>query len=369
MMTPSPTRPAWAALSAKRLRHNLGLLAGVVGGKQRVLAVLKAGAYGHGIVETARVLQSDGARAFGVATLDEGVALRQAGVKGSLLLLGALDAKHVREAASHKVGLTAWSRPYLDDAAKRLRGAHVDIHLKVDTGMMRLGFFPQEVPGLLGDFEAGRWAGLRLSSAYTHLACADERVDRVSGKQLADFNALPWPKGLPLHAANSAGALRYPAARHSFVRSGIFLYGALDPSLSPVAMRQQAVLHAYAAVLRVAPLAKGQGVSYGHTFKAPKAMKVATVCAGYADGMPRALSNRGQVRIGGKLCRVLGRVCMDLFMADVTAVPGVKAGDTVTLIDSQDGPCSARGWAELADTSAYEILCGISARLPRRWEA
>lgn len=368
-MTPSPTRPAWAALSRKRLRHNLGLLAGVVGGKSRVLAVLKAGAYGHGTVETARTLEAAGVKAFGVATLDEGVALRQAGIKGGLLLLGALDAKHVREAARHKVGLTAWSRPYLDDAAKRLRGAQVDIHLKVDTGMMRLGFFPQDVPGLLGDFSSQRWPGLRLASAYTHLACADEPKDKASAAQLKAFDALPWPKGLPLHAANSAGALRYPSARHDYVRSGILLYGVLDPALSPVARRQEPVLRAYAAVLRVAPLAKGQGVSYGHTFKAPRAMRVATVCAGYADGMPRALSNRGQVRIGGKLCRVLGRVCMDLFMADVTAVPAAKPGDTVTLLDGLDGPCSARGWAEMSGTSAYEILCGISARLPRRWEA
>jgi alanine racemase len=129
------------------------------------------------------------------------------------------------------------------------------------------------------------------------------------------------------------------------------------------------VLRAYASVLRVATAAKGQGVSYGHTWKATRATRVATVCAGYADGVPLGLSNRGQVRIGGKLCRVLGRVCMDLFMADVTAVKGVKAGDTVTLLEGLEGPLSARGWAELAGTSAYQVLCGLSARLPRRWEA
>jgi alanine racemase len=277
--------------------------------------------------------------------------------------------KHVREAARWKVGLTAWSRLYLEDAAARLKGRErLSIHVKVDTGMRRLGFEPEDVPGVLGDFVNGRWERLDLASGYTHLACADEARDRVTAEQLRLFDSLPWPKGLPLHAANSAGALRYAAARHDFVRSGLFLYGALQPSLSPRARQQQPVLRAYASILRVAPLKKGQGVSYGHTFKAPKAMRVATVCAGYADGMPRALSNRGQVRIHGKLCRILGRVCMDLFMADVTHVPLAKAGSTVALLEDLEGPCSALGWAALSNTSSYEILCGISARLPRRWE-
>jgi len=368
-MTPSPTRPAWAACSRSRLGHNLALLARAVGGPDKVMAVLKAGAYGHGTVGVARALTALGVRRFGLATLDEAVALRQAGIKGQLLILGALEPKHVREAARWQVGLSAWSRPYLDQTQRSLKGMHLDLHLKVDTGMLRLGFAPAEAPGLLADFSAGRWSRLGLASAYTHLACADEPQDRVSAGQLDAFLGAPWPQGLPLHAANSAAALRYPRARLSWVRSGLFLYGAVDPALSPLAARQQPVLRAYATVLRVATAAKGQGVSYGHTWKAAKATRVATVCAGYADGMPRALSNRGQVRIGGKLCRVLGRVCMDLFMADVTAVKGVRPGDTVTLIDGLEGPCSARGWADASGTAVYEILCGLSGRLPRRWEA
>lgn len=370
MMTPSPTRPAWTALSRSRLASNLGLLSKAVGGVGRVMAVLKAGAYGHGTVATARALQRRGVKRFGVATFDEGVALRRAGVRGQLLLLGALDVKHVREAARWKVGLTAWGRSYLEEADARLRGAErLDIHVKVDSGMRRLGFEAEEVPGVLGDFASRRWPRLKLASGYTHLACADEARDPVTKRQLALFDALPWPKGLELHAANSAGALRYPAARYDLVRSGLFLYGALEASLSPLARRQQPVMRAYASVLRVATLKKGQGVSYGHTFKAPRDLKVATVCAGYADGMPRALSNRGRVRIHGRLCRVLGRVCMDLFMADVTQVPQAQPGSVVGLLEDLEGPCSALGWARLSGTSSYEILCGISARLPRRWEA
>jgi alanine racemase len=370
MMTPSPTRPAWAACSRGRLGHNLGLLAGAVGGVDKVMAVLKAGAYGHGTVETARALQSRGVRRFGLATFDEAVELRRAGVRGQLLLLGALDTKHVREAARWKVALTSWSRGYLEDAAARLKGREsLDIHVKVDTGMRRLGFEPEDVPGVLADFQSRRWPRLRLAGAYTHLACADEPRDAFSARQLALFDALPWPAGLPLHAANSAAALRYRRARYDYVRSGLFLYGALEPELAPRARRQQPVLRAYASVLRVAPLKAGQGVSYGLTFRAKRPMRVATVCAGYADGMPRALGNRGQVRIQGRLCRILGRVCMDLFMADVSGLAEVHPGERVGLIEDLDGPCSARGWASLAGTSAYEILCGISGRLPRRWEA
>lgn len=368
-MAPSPSRPAWAACSRGRLRHNLALLAGVVGGPGRVMAVLKADAYGHGAVEAGKALWAAGLRAFGVATLEEAVALREGGVRGRLLLLGPLEARYAREAHRWKLDLTAWSRTWLDETARTLGARRtLGVHLKVDTGMMRLGFFPPEVPGLLADFEARRWGGIKLEGAYTHLACADERRDRATAGQLAAFDALPWPRGLPLHAANSAAALRYPAARRSFVRSGILLYGALDPEVAPAARRQQPVLRAYATVLRVAGLKAGQGLGYGHSFTARRAMRVATVCAGYADGVPRLLSNRGMVRIQGRDCPVLGRVCMDSFMADVSPLKSLSPGDTVTLLEDLEGPCSARGWAEAAGTNAYEILCGLSARLPRRWE-
>jgi alanine racemase len=365
LRVPAFARPTWARLSRSRLKANLGLLKAAAKGSQP-LAVVKADAYGHGAVEVARTLAKAGVKAFGVATLEEAVQLRQAKVSGDILLLGALEPKHVREAARWKVGLTAWSRPYLDDAARRIKGAKLDIHLKVDTGMARLGFAPADVPGLLADFEDERWRGLSLASAYTHLACADDRRDPASKGQLQSFLGLPWPPSLKLHAANSAAAMRYPQARLHWVRSGLLLYGALDPAFSP---RQQPVLRLYSSVVRVATVAKGQGVSYGHTFKAKRTTKVATLCVGYADGVPRFLSNRGKVLVRGKLCPVLGRVTMDLMMIDVTAVPGVAPGEMVTLLDGLEGPCSARGWAALGKTNAYEILCGLSDRIPRHWDA
>ena len=174
------TRPTWAELSGRRLRANLKLLRGLVGQASQVMAVVKADAYGHGAVQVAKRLQAETVKAFGVATLEEAIQLRQAGIRGEILLLGALEPKYVGQAAAARVGLTAWSRPYLDDAQRHLKGQRLDIHLKVDTGMARLGFSPREVPGLLADFEAKRWKSLRLASAYTHMASADERQDKSS---------------------------------------------------------------------------------------------------------------------------------------------------------------------------------------------
>src|SRR5262249_53921192 len=156
-----------------------------------------------------------------------------------------------------------------------------------------------EVPGLLADLEDGRWPSLRLSSAYTHLACADDKRDPASKGQLRDFLGLPWPKGLRLHAGNSAGTARYAAARLDWVRSGLLLYGASDPWLNPALKRLKPVLSLYSSIVRVARVPKGRGVSYGHTFRAKRPTSVATLCVGYADGVPRYLSGRGQVRVRG----------------------------------------------------------------------
>ncbi|MGH7441839.1 MAG: alanine racemase, partial [bacterium] len=194
-MTPSPSRPAWVACSRARLRHNLGLLARAVGGASRVMAVLKADAYGHGAEQAALCLESAGVRSFGVATLEEGMALRRAKVKGAILLLGPLEPSLGPAASRARISASVWNRLWLDEASRFLGPRRIlDVHLKVDTGMARLGVFPDEAPGFLADFAAKRWSGLSLAGAYTHLACADERRDRASMGQLEAFGALPWPQ-------------------------------------------------------------------------------------------------------------------------------------------------------------------------------
>ncbi len=364
-MIPAFSRPTRALVSRGALLHNFSLMKKTVGPACSVQAVLKADAYGHGAAAIAPLLARAGATSFGVATLEEAVQLRKAGIRREIILLGALEGSSLEEAARWKIGVTAWNRPYLEAASRRLRRP-LDIHLKVDTGMARLGFGALDVAGVLADFQGGRWPRLRLASAYTHLACADEPLDRASARQLKVFRGLPWPEGLALHAANSAAALRLPEARFSRVRSGIFIYGAMAEGLHPMSRRQRPVMAFHSRVLRVASLKTGEGVSYGHTFRAKKPMKVATLCVGYADGVPRALSNRGEVLIHGTRCRILGRVCMDLMMADVTRIKGVKPGDLAVLLGQQGKESvEAHEWARLCGTNTYEILCGITGRVPR----
>lgn len=361
-MSPA-SRPTKALISRSALLHNLRLLRSHV--KVPVMAVVKAQAYGHSPL-AARVLQQGGVEYFGVATLEEALELRRQGIRAEVIILGALELSHLGLAAKYKIGITAWNRHYLAAATRH----NLDVHLKVDTGMSRLGFAPGEVPGVLADFQSGRFGKLSLASAYTHLACADDLSDRSSAKQIRSFLTMPWPQGLRLHIANSAAALRYPVARQSLVRSGIFLYGAQEASLHPLVRRSRPVLAFKTSVLRVAEVPKGQGVSYGHSFKAKKATQVATLCAGYADGVPRLLSNRGTVLISGKRCRILGRVCMDFMMVDVTGLKNVRPGSEAVLIGRQGTQrITANEWAKLCQTNSYEILCGISSRVPRELAA
>jgi alanine racemase len=335
------------------------------------MAVVKADAYGHGAVAVALALQAAGCRHFGLAALEEALQLRAAGVQGQLLVLGPVEPKAVAEAARARVCLSAWDLAFLGRAQRALKGHRglpaLRMALKVDTGMARLGFLPQEVPAALRGFARAAWPGLELASAFTHLACADERQERTTQAQLGAFVSLPWPAGLPLHAANSAALLRYPQARLSMARAGILLYGAADPKWSPLARQQQPVLSLATQVVALRRLPKGRGVSYGHTFVTRRPTTVATLPIGYADGLPRSLSNKAEVLLGGRRCRVLGRVCMDLCMVDASAVPGARLGQPAVLLGRQgQEQVTAREWAALAGTIPYEIFCGLSPRLPRQ---
>jgi alanine racemase len=329
------------------------------------MPVIKANAYGHGAVAVAKIFEMSGARFFGVATLEEALQLRRAGLRSEILVFGPIKPSYLTEAERQNVGVTLWDHDYL----KALSGHRLRVHIKVDTGMSRLGFSPELLPGLIWDFVSGRIRKPSLVSAYTHFACADQAGDKVSQGQLERFLKIPWPVRLRLHAANSAAAFRYPKSRLSLVRSGIFLYGALEGQARAV-RAQRPVLSFKTQVVRVFDVKKGQGISYGHTFKAKKLMRVATLCAGYADGVPRLLSNRGQVLISGRRCRILGRVCMDLTMVDVSALKHPRLGDEAILIGRQGKEeVTVSEWAGLCHTNTYEILCGISERVPRELAA
>jgi alanine racemase len=369
MMPPSASRPTWAEISLPNLASNLRTFHQASGPSLKVFAMVKADAYGHGAPAVANELARRGVGTFGVATLEEGLVLRNSGIKGEILLLGPLEKDWLPEAVKSGLGLSGWSRPFLDHAEKtaaRLR-KKVAVHLKVDTGMSRLGFDGVEAAEVLALFARRAWPHLALASGYTHLACAGETTDRYSPGQLGRFLALPWPRGLRLHAGNSAGSLRHDQSSFSAVRPGIFLYGIMQGRFHPAAARQKPVLSFKTKIASLRDLAPGRSVSYGATYTTRRRARLATLPAGYADGVPRFLSNRASVLIRGKRCPVRGRICMDLFMVDVTALPSVAAGEEAVLIGSQAGQeIRAEEWADLGDTITYEITCGISSRVPRR---
>lgn len=364
-----------ARIDLDALRHNF-LLAREKAAGAAVIAVVKADAYGHGDVVAAPLFDRLGADAFAVACLDEARRLRGAGIRKPVLILGFTPPEDAAALAAADAVQAVYSPAFasaLSDAAVRA-GVTVRAHFKLDTGMGRLGFAavdgPAEAAAQMA--RAAALPGLRFEGAFTHFAAADgaDADSRAcTARQYALFTGtlrLASERGVALrvrHCCNSAGVFAWPEYHLDAVRPGIILYGeqplaeAALPGLVPA-------LRLCAAVAHVHTLAAGQTVGYGCTFRAGRPMRVATIAAGYADGYPRALSNCGTVSVRGRPARVLGRVCMDQIMADVTDIPGAAAGDTAILFGGGAADSTARA-AQLAGTISYELLCGISRRVPR----
>ncbi len=366
----------WAEIDLDALRHNYRLIARLAG-SAKVCAVLKADAYGHGDVMTAQVLAQEGTEWFAVSSLSEALHLRRAGLEQRILVLGHTDPAQAIVLHRQQILQTVYSPDYaaaLSDAAAAAR-CTVQVHLKVDTGMGRIGF------GARGDREgavrqlAACWQlpGLGVCGMFQHFSVADSTdPDDVAytEQQYALFcavrrqlEALGLNTGV-VHCCNSAGLVTHPEWGLDLVRAGIILYG-IDPSDQVRLPGLQPVLQLKATVSQVKDLHPGESVSYGRAFTAANSMRVATLCAGYADGYPRLLSGKGQVCLHGQAAPVLGRVCMDQMVADVTAIPSVRSGDEAVLF-AADGPgdtvCTAAG---KTGTIPYELLCGVTRRVPR----
>lgn len=337
-----------------------------------ILAVVKADAYGHGAVPVTRALEALGVTRFGVATLQEGLALRNAGIAGQIMVMGALFPEELPAVIEHRL------TPVISDAslparlATILTGAALPyrVHIKVDTGMGRLGLPPEAVLPLL---QSPAFQGpLQAEGLMTHLADADNddhdftrgqiaRLREVVSRLAAAGLAIP-----AVHAANSAGIIAHPLSHLTLVRPGLILYGypprpGLDPGLD---LRPVLTLRTRVAQLR--DLRAGDSVSYGRTHRAPRASRIAVLPIGYADGYSRALSNRGAVLIKDRRAPIVGRVCMDMTMVDVTEISGVAVGEPVVVIGRQGTDCisaaEVAGWLE---TIPYEVLCAIGTRVPR----
>lgn len=357
-----------AEISLPALRHNLYEVARRVG-SSAILAVVKADAYGHGAILVARALLEAGASRLGVATVKEALELRNAGITSPILVMGgALLAEELSAVLRHNLILVLPSREAVDELGRYAnRVAPIPVHLKIDTGMGRLGLSPEEARSLL----TSCWpAGLYLEGLMSHLARADEIDEAATNEQLGQFRGLLASlkeSGIVIpiaHIASTAGILRYPASHFDMVRPGLMLYG-YAPGATP-ADGLRPVLTWKAHVVQVKRVRPGQSVSYGGTFVANRPMTLAILGVGYADGFNRGLSNKGCVLINGHTARVVGRVCMDLTVVDVTEIPSVSVRDEAVLIGQQGSArLTADDLASQLGTISYEMLSQIGRRVVR----
>jgi alanine racemase len=342
--------------------------------RSEVLAIVKANAYGHGALELTRTLQQLAVHRFGVATVDEGIALRQAGIHDAILVMGPTVPAQFPDLIAHRLTPVLYRSDMVQVFAATIspNAAPYSVHVKIETGMGRLGVLPQEVPDLVA--MPAFCATLRLEGLMTHLADADNTETTHTEKQLAEFQQTLdtlRQRGIscPLtHAANSAGIIKYPASLYSLVRPGIMLYGYHTLSNAAAAPELKPILTWKATIAHLHNIQPGDSVSYNRTFVASRRSRIAVLPMGYADGYNRLLSNRGMVLIGGRRVPVVGRVCMDMTMVDVTDVPGVQVGHEAILIGQQGQErITAADLAAWQQTIPYEVLCAIGQRVPRHY--
>jgi alanine racemase len=338
---------------------------------RKVLAVVKAQAYGHGAVSISRRLMALGADMLGVALVEEGRELRSAGIDAPILVMGAVfpeQADAIADLGLTPVVYTAKVAEALSTAALK-RGTVLPVHIKIDTGMGRIGLPIDVAARFIKDLNG--LAGIRVQGLMTHFADADLVDKAFSGQQMDRFEALVKTLAeqgieVPLrHAANSAALLDFHRALFTMVRPGLMLYG-YDPLTNKAGTALQPVLSLLTRIAFLKTVPAGTTISYGRTFTTSRKSLIATIPIGYADGYSRTLSNRGEALVRGIRVPLVGRICMDMSMLDVTDVPDVSEQDEVVLLGQQQGQrITADQLAELTGTIAYEVLCGISSRVPR----
>jgi alanine racemase len=366
-----PGRPTWLEVNLEAIAHNVRRIVGLVGPGVRVLAVLKADAYGHGAIRVARTALNNGASYLGVASINEGAALRRVDITAPILVLGYTPAWQARDLVLHDLSATVFNLDVarmLSRAARELN-REVRVHIKVDSGMGRLGLLPEEVPAFAADLRS--LPGLVLEGIFTHLATADSDLDYarwqlVRFRQVLEALARAGVTFPLVHAANSAAILGLPESHFAMVRAGIAMYG-LQPSPEvPLPLDFRLALSFKTQVAQVKTLAPGSFVGYGKTYRTAGKERIAVLPVGYADGFRRAPRHWGEVLIRGQRAPIVGRVSMDQTTVDVSHVPGVRQGDEVVLIGEQgDERITAEEVAERLGTINYEVVSEILARVPR----
>jgi alanine racemase len=367
-------RPTVAEVSLSALRGNCRRVGELVGPGVAVMAVVKADGYGHGAVASARAFLDGGATALGVSMVDEGVELRRAGLTAPILVLGGAFPGEEGLVVAHDLAVAVWSLETVRAfaAAGRTAGRPVALHVKVDTGMTRLGLDLADVRAFgiaLGDVE-----GVEVKGIFSHFATADSvetsnaRAQTDGFRSAVEALAAAGIRPPLVHLANSAAVLAAPAAHFTMVRPGLMLYGYAPAAHLAARAAVRPALRLVSRMTQVRKVAPGTPVGYGGTFVTARPSTIAVLPIGYADGYHRLASNRGSVLVRGRRTPIAGRVCMDHTMIDVTDVGGVAAGEPVVLFGAQDGAhLGADEVGAWCETICYEMLTAVGRRVPRRW--
>lgn len=376
-MSVPPVPHAEVTIDLGAVRDNVAALAARAG-PAATMAVVKADAYGHGLVPVARAAQAGGATWLGTAVLGEALALREAGLPGRIMSWLAAPGENFVAAISADIDVAAYAVWQLDEIAAAARSTSLParVHLKVDTGLGRGGVMPADWQAAVDHARALEAEGvLQVVGVWTHFAYADAPGHPTITAQLESFRSaieVAERSGLRpqvRHAANSAATLTLPQAHFDMVRPGLAVYG-LSPVpdvATPAELGLRPAMRVTASVALVKDAPAGHGVSYGHTYTTPADTRLALVPLGYADGLPRHASGSGPIRVGGRTWPIAGRVCMDQVVLDVGDAHVEPGDEAVLFSDGRDGEPTAQDWAWAADTISYEIVTRISGRLPRRY--
>ena len=365
-------RPTRIRVDLQAIGHNFRALQAHAG--VPVMGIVKANAYGHGLVPVALHLQAQGIGQLGVALVEEGLALRRAGVTVPILVMGGIHAPQVSQflACDLEVTVSSIAKLRQVEAAAEATGRKAVVHLKIDTGMERIGVHSENAGAFIDAAVSSRWCTVK--GIYSHLACSDDPASPMTHEQLqrfmhacGHFDRIGAP--MPVrHLANSGGVLHFPETCLDMVRPGIALYGVMpDPASRPTVYLWPA-LSLVSKVVYFKVVKAGRTVSYGATWTASEDTRVITVPIGYGDGYPRSLSSRGEVLVCGERHPIVGRVCMDQFMVDLGPAGSAYNEDEVVLIGRQGGEAiTCEAVASTAGTISYEILTGLNARIPREY--
>lgn len=359
----------WIELSKDKFSHNLKTIRGLIGPKVILAPCIKANAYGHGLIESAKILSENGADWLCVDTVDEGLILRGNSISCLILILGYIHPDEIGKVVDNKFRVFVYDESLAKSLSKEAAKKKVDVfvHMKVDTGMSRQGIRIEDLENFLSVIQL--LPNLTIEGLATHFATSDEISDRAYyAGQIKKFDTAigicknKLGNGLIIHGANSGAVLTDPKSYYDLVRPGIAVYGYYPSEEAKIYCRKkninlQPVLSLYTKIVQVKHIKKGEGISYGCTYIAPKEMKVAVLCIGYYDGIARVLGNVGFVSVHGKKARIVGRVCMNMIIIDITDIVSVKAGDSAVII-GKDGKneITADTIASLSGTVNYEVI-------------